>query len=229
LLVLELATLRRLSEDMRRYALKHDGVRRCFASGRLLSVGGWFQGFAEVDPRSGTTSVRQRGLFDLDDRYRKLSEVGDPLVRLAALVDFEVFRSTLTEALDRSDRSKGGRPPYDAVLMFKVLVLQTLYTLSDDAAEFQLRDRLSFMRFLGLGLQGPVPRRHDRRRAPAAPCRRREEGDQGRPDSRGLERQAGQARRKRPRRALDIEARQGATGGRGWKAESRDRHSGVRL
>ena len=54
-------------------------------------------------------------------------------------------------------RQKGGRPPYDPVLMFKILVLQTLYTLSDDAAEFQIKDRLSFMRFLGLGLHDRVP------------------------------------------------------------------------
>jgi IS5 family transposase len=57
----------------------------------------------------------------------------------------------------RSDRAKGGRPPYDRVLMFKVLVLQTLYTLSDDQIEYQLKDRLSFMRFVGLALHDPVP------------------------------------------------------------------------
>jgi IS5 family transposase len=101
--------------------------------------------------------VAQPGFFDLDERYRLLSETGDPLVKLASLVDFEVFRPGLAAALQRSDGSKGGRPPYDPVLMFKALVLQTLYTLSDDATEFQIRDRLSFMRFLGLGLEGPVP------------------------------------------------------------------------
>ena len=57
----------------------------------------------------------------------------------------------------RSDGAKGGRPPYDAVMMFKVMVLQALYSLSDDQAEFQIQDRLSFMRFLGLGLRGKVP------------------------------------------------------------------------
>ena len=41
--------------------------------------------------------------------------------------------------------------------MFKVLVLQTLYTLSDDQTEYQLQDRLSFMRFVGLALHDPVP------------------------------------------------------------------------
>ena len=78
-------------------------------------------------------------------------------MKLAAVVDFEPFRYRLEKALKRSDGAKGGRPPYDPVLMFKVLVLQALYNLSDDQAEFQIRDRLSFMRFLGLnpGVQSP--------------------------------------------------------------------------
>src|SRR5947209_12844654 len=69
----------------------------------------------------------QRGLFDIDERYAALSAAGDPLQRLASVVDFEVFRPALDAALARSDRSQGGRPPYDAVAMFKVLVLQALY------------------------------------------------------------------------------------------------------
>jgi IS5 family transposase len=101
--------------------------------------------------------VRQPGFFDLDERYRALSAAGDPLERLAGAVDFELFRGELEAALGRSDRAKGGRPPYDPVLMFKVLVLQTLYTLSDEQAEYQLRDRLSFLRFAGLGLHESVP------------------------------------------------------------------------
>ena len=99
----------------------------------------------------------QPGLFDLDERYAALSRTGDPLERLAAVVDFEVFRADLGAALARSDRSKGGRPPMDAVMMFKVLVLQALYGLADEQTEFQIRDRLSFMRFLGLDLHGRVP------------------------------------------------------------------------
>lgn len=97
------------------------------------------------------------GFFDLDERYAALSATGDPLERLAAVVDFEMFRPALDAALKRSDRSKGGRPPMDAVLMFKVLVLQSLYGLGDEQTEFQIRDRLSFMRFLGLDLHGRVP------------------------------------------------------------------------
>jgi len=99
----------------------------------------------------------QRGFFDVDERLAALSRAGDPLERLASVVDFEVFRDELERALLRSDRAKGGRPPYDAVLMFRLLVLQTLYTLSDEQAEYQVRDRLSFMRFVGLGLGDPVP------------------------------------------------------------------------
>ncbi len=99
----------------------------------------------------------QPGFFDQDERLRGLSAAGDPLERLGMVVDFELFRPELVAALNRSDRSKGGRPPYDPVLMFKVLVLQTLYTLSDDQTEYQLKDRLSFMRFVGLALHEPVP------------------------------------------------------------------------
>lgn len=101
--------------------------------------------------------VHSPGFFDLDERYAALSATGDPLERLAAVVDFEMFRPTLDAALSRSDRTKGGRPPFDAVLMFKVLVLQSLYGLADEQTEFQIRDRLSFMRFLGLDLHGRVP------------------------------------------------------------------------
>lgn len=99
----------------------------------------------------------QPGFFDLDERYRALSKSGDPLERLSAVVDFEMFRPELDAALARSDRAKGGRPPMDAVMMFKVLVIQALYGLADERTEFQIRDRLSFMRFLGLDLHGRVP------------------------------------------------------------------------
>jgi IS5 family transposase len=73
------------------------------------------------------------------------------------VVDFEPFRPELERAVPRADRSKGGRPPFDHVLMFKVLILQTQNNLSDERCEFYLRDRLTWMRFLGLGLGDPVP------------------------------------------------------------------------
>jgi IS5 family transposase len=99
----------------------------------------------------------QAGFWDIDERYARLSEAGDPLEKLNALVPWEVFRKPLAKALKRSNGAKGGRPAYDSVLMFRIMVLQALYSLSDDQAEFQIQDRLSFMRFLGLGFDDKVP------------------------------------------------------------------------
>jgi transposase, IS5 family len=73
------------------------------------------------------------------------------------LVDFEMFRSELEAAVPRGDRTKGGRPPFDHVFMFKVLILQAMHSLSDERCEYLIKDRLSFMRFLGLGLADAVP------------------------------------------------------------------------
>jgi IS5 family transposase len=99
----------------------------------------------DCDPEDGGLAMSgQPGFFDSDERLKALSAAGDPLERLAQVIDFEVFRGDLEAVLSRSDRTKGGRPPYDPVLMFKILVLQTSYTLSDDQTEFQLKDRLSF-------------------------------------------------------------------------------------
>ena len=100
---------------------------------------------------------RQPGFFDLEERLALLSAKGDGLERLSAVVDFELFRPELECAVPRADRSQGGRPPFDHVLMFKVLVLQTQNNLSDERTEFYLRDRLTWMRFLGLRLGDPVP------------------------------------------------------------------------
>ena len=99
----------------------------------------------------------QAGFWDIDERYKRLSANGDPLEKLDAVVPWDVFRKPLAKALKRSDGAKGGRPPFDPVLMFKIMVLQARYDLSDDQAEFQIQDRLSFMRFLGLGLDDRVP------------------------------------------------------------------------
>jgi transposase len=100
---------------------------------------------------------QQRGFFDVDGRLQELSAKGDALERLADLVDFEMFRPALEQAVPRSDRSKGGRPAFDHVLMLKVLLLQSMHTLSDERCEYLIKDRLSFMRFLGLGLADTVP------------------------------------------------------------------------
>jgi IS5 family transposase len=97
------------------------------------------------------------GFFDQDIRLSKLSQLGDPLERLNKGVDFELFRSILTEKLTKLSVGPGGRPPYDYVMMFKILILQRYYNLSDDQVEFQINDRLSFMRFLDLTIADDVP------------------------------------------------------------------------
>ncbi len=99
----------------------------------------------------------QLGFFDLTHRYDALSQKGDPLEALAQHIPWSRFRKTLEKSLGQSKRGKGGRPPFDAILRFKVLVLQALYNLSDDQMEYQIRDRLSFMRFLGLDLHQQIP------------------------------------------------------------------------
>src|SRR5512143_1848990 len=97
------------------------------------------------------------GFFDLPDHLKRLSEAGDPLEEMAAVVDFEAFRPALEEALSYSDGSKGGRPPYDPVAMFKVLILAAQNNVSDARMEFLIRDRLSWMRFLEFELGRPTP------------------------------------------------------------------------
>ena len=99
----------------------------------------------------------QPGFFDIDDRLKRLSDLGDQLETFRSAVDFELFRPELNAALSYTDRTEGGRPPFDPVLMFKILVIQATNNLSDERAEFLINDRLSFMRFLGLGLEDRVP------------------------------------------------------------------------
>jgi transposase, IS5 family len=101
--------------------------------------------------------AREPGLFDVEARLRELSAKGDDLERVNSLVDFEVFRPELKQAVPRADRSRGGRPPYDHVLMFRILILQASHSLSDERTEYLVKDRLSFMRFLGLSLADRVP------------------------------------------------------------------------
>jgi IS5 family transposase len=105
----------------------------------------------------GMGMAGQPGFFDVDERLRRLSDLGDQLEAYAATVDFELFRPELEAALSYSDGAKGGRPPCDPVMMFKVLVIQAQNNLSDERTEFLINDRLSFMRFLGLSLGDRVP------------------------------------------------------------------------
>ncbi len=103
-------------------------------------------------------AARPLGLFDQEIRQRKLQALGDPLVELDRIVPWRMFRETLqTMRAAGRDPCKGGRPPHDAVRMFKVRVLRELYALSDEQVEFQIADRLSFQRFLGIDLTQDAP------------------------------------------------------------------------
>ncbi|OAG75312.1 Mobile element protein [Acetobacter malorum] len=95
--------------------------------------------------------------FDVEEQLARLSGLSDQLEAFSRTVDFEVFRPDLEQALAYSDGGKSGRPPFDPILMFKILMIQTLNNLSDERMEYLINDRLSFMRFLGLGLSDRVP------------------------------------------------------------------------
>jgi transposase len=87
----------------------------------------------------------------------KLSKLGDPLEKLRKEIDFELFMSILENNLYKLKKGEGGRPPYDYVLMFNILILQHYYNLSDDQIEYQINDRMSFMRFLDLTIADDIP------------------------------------------------------------------------
>lgn len=103
--------------------------------------------------------MKQYNIFAEDDRLARLSKMGDPLEKVTEHIDFEMFRPALEEAVRNMDKdpAKGGRPPYDAVLMWKIVLLQEWYGISNDSVEYMINDRLSFQRFLGLTLTDKVP------------------------------------------------------------------------
>jgi transposase, IS5 family len=96
-------------------------------------------------------------LPDLRQRYQKLSQKKDFLIRLNRVMDWERFRPLLEQIHQKPRKSNAGRKPFDSILMFKLLILQRLYNLSDEELEYQVNDRLSFMEFLGLGFGERVP------------------------------------------------------------------------
>ena len=98
--------------------------------------------------------------FDANNRLAALSAKGDPLEAIDSLVPWESFRETIEAVVltpEDTKKSKAGRKPIDAMVMFRMLILQSLYNLSDDQAEYQVGDRLSFTRFLKLGIEDRIP------------------------------------------------------------------------
>jgi IS5 family transposase len=99
----------------------------------------------------------QPGFFDFEDRLCKIDKQGEPLAKIDEAVDWEIFRPTLEKARDKNRQSSAGAKGYDVILLFKILIVQSLYNLSDDATEFQILDRHSFGRFLALHIGSKVP------------------------------------------------------------------------
>src|SRR5665647_234025 len=92
----------------------------------------------------------QLGFLDFTIRLQRIDKAGDPLGKLNETIDWEQFRPILEQARKKERKSTAAAKGYDAVLLFKTLILQSLYNLSDEALEFQILDRYSFSRFLGL-------------------------------------------------------------------------------
>jgi IS5 family transposase len=98
----------------------------------------------------------QLGFFDAENKYERLTELGDPLEKLNDVINWEMFREKLTAVCQKENYTKGGRPPIDVIIKFKASILRRLYNLSFDQIEYQINDRLTFMRFLGLGISEKV-------------------------------------------------------------------------
>ena len=101
--------------------------------------------------------MKQKGFFDENDRLEELSKMGDPLEKLNKHIQWEMFRKILAKPFKKMAKGPGGRPPFDYVMMFKILILQKLYNMADDKTEYMIKDRLSFQRYLGLSLCDTVP------------------------------------------------------------------------
>jgi transposase, IS5 family len=96
-------------------------------------------------------------MFGLIDRYEALSRFGDPLEKLNQLIHWKIFESLLEKVMENGCNSAVSRKPFPLVMMFKILVIQALYNLSDGQMEYQLKDRLSFMGFLEVRLSDTTP------------------------------------------------------------------------
>lgn len=86
-----------------------------------------------------------------------LSALGDNLEKLDKAVNWNIFIPKINESLNRSNGAKGGRPAFNSLKMFKAVVVQKYFNLSDEALEFRLNDSLSFMRFTGFEFGEKMP------------------------------------------------------------------------
>lgn len=104
---------------------------------------------------------KTRSLFEYSEKMEKISRIGDPLEKLNGNIPWErifypIFKK-LSRTQEADQKNVGGRPKYAEMMMLKILILQRAYNLSDEQTEYQINDRLSFQRFLGLDLSCTVP------------------------------------------------------------------------
>ena len=100
---------------------------------------------------------KQLMLDGADIQLERLTKLGDPLEKVNAAIDWEIFRAPIRKRVRQEDYSKGGRPPMDEIMMFKITLLQDWDNISDDNVEYLVNDRLSFQRFLGMELGEKSP------------------------------------------------------------------------
>jgi transposase, IS5 family len=99
----------------------------------------------------------QRGFWDEQQRVAKLQEKKPVLTRLTESIPWESFRPLLDKGYSQERKSNAGRKRIDPLILFKMLVLQQLFNLSDEEVEFQVNDRRSFEEFVGLGVMNDIP------------------------------------------------------------------------
>jgi len=101
--------------------------------------------------------IKQRMMLGDELQLERLSKLGDPLEKINEVIDWEIFRAPIKKRVRKEEYSKGGRPPLDEIMMFKITLLEDWHNISDDSAEYLINDRLSFQRFLGMELGEKSP------------------------------------------------------------------------
>src|ERR1019366_7310535 len=96
-----------------------------------------------------------RTFLDCDTGSGGADRYWNSVCRCAWVFSPEIEAVVLTPAEDK--KSNAGRKPIDVIVMFRMLVLQSLYNLSDEQVEYQVSDRMSFTRFLRLGIEDCIP------------------------------------------------------------------------
>jgi hypothetical protein len=100
---------------------------------------------------------KQMMMYGADTQLERLTKLGDPLEKINAAIDWEIFRAPIRRRVRKADYSKGGRPPYDEIMMFKITLLQDWNNTVDDNTEYLINCRLDWQRFLGLELGEKSP------------------------------------------------------------------------